>query len=272
MAKATKDEDKNLPATVAPGGVPAFMQERMEQDAGKGVSKDAEDNVVPLMYVLQTNSPQVNSRDEAYLKGAVGGDIWLRNALNPVVPGQKGVLFQPCCFYKDWVEWVPRSEGGGLVGRFAERPKEAVEKPDTENPKKMVWTLPNGNHVVETRYHVGYAILEDGVVIPYVIPMKGSGHSVSKQWMFLMGQKCNAKGDAYPSWSSTYRITTELKKKGGDSWFVFHIEDNGFVSSMEDYERGARLNAAFMAGQLKAAEDTEADEKPAADHSDNASM
>src|SRR6202035_3091033 len=61
-----------------PGGPPAALADRMKADAGRGVSTAQEDNQVPLIYVLQPLSPQVDKRSEQYVEGAEPGDLWLR--------------------------------------------------------------------------------------------------------------------------------------------------------------------------------------------------
>jgi hypothetical protein len=119
------------------------------EDAGKGVSTAVEDNIVPLIYILQSNSPQVQKKGDQYVQGAEAGSIWFRGT-KTVIPGDEGILVVPVHKTNVWIEWQPNR--GGFVGRHgAERPKDAVQKTDPANPKKKFWALPNGNHVVETR-------------------------------------------------------------------------------------------------------------------------
>jgi len=242
------DETKTL--AVVNNSVPSFLQERISADAGKGVSNLAEDNLVPLIYVLQAQSPQCNKRSPEYVQDAEAGSIWLRNSGLAAVNGEEGVIFQPCYFSKDWVEWVPRTAGGGYVGRHDDRPSEAVEKPDPQNPNKTNWTLPNGNTVVETRYHVGYVIQEDGSAFPYVIPMSSSGHTVSRGWMFLMNGK-QMGGARAPSWACLYRLKTKERTNAAGTWFTWDVTDAGWVQTEAEYNRGADLNEAFASGSKK---------------------
>jgi hypothetical protein len=127
------------------------MNRMMAADAGKGVSTAIEDNIVPLVYILQSNSPQVQKKGENYVEGAEAGMIWFRGTKD-VVSGDDGIPVVPCHFEKVWIEWLP--DRGGFVGRHADKPANAVQKTDPANPKKKYWGLPNGNHVVETREHV----------------------------------------------------------------------------------------------------------------------
>ena len=63
-----------------------------EQDAGLGVSFKAEDQLLPLIYVLQNGSPVVDKRGDSYVPGAEPGHFWLRNAVNPIRNGDGAAL------------------------------------------------------------------------------------------------------------------------------------------------------------------------------------
>lgn len=252
-------------AKTSGGAVPAFLAEAAAADAGKGTSSDADDNLVPLIYILQAQSPQANKRNPDYVEGGEAGAIWLRNSGLPAISGETGILFQPCHFYKDWVEWVLRDNGGGFAGRHDDKPEEAVETPDQKDPSRTRWMLPNGNEVVETRYHIGNVYIEEvnadgevvltGQVFPYVIPMTGSAHTASRAWMFLMNSKKLPGGAASaPSWAALYRLGTKLRTNKKGEWMSWDIADAGWVQSLDDYNRGTALNAAFASGELKAAD------------------
>ena len=114
-----------LPSTTPGTAPPAFFDQMTPEDAGAGLSTAAEDNLVPMMRILQTLSPQAKANNPDYIPGAKPGDIWLRNSDYPPISGAEGILFQPCYFSQDYVEWIPRSAGGGLVARHAALPTEA---------------------------------------------------------------------------------------------------------------------------------------------------
>ena len=233
------------------GALPSFLADLAKEDSGKGVSRDQSDNIVPLIYVLQALSPQCNKRGPDYIEGAEDGAIWLRNSSEGVVSGEDGILFQPCYFQKDWVEWVPRAAGGGFAGRHDEKPGEAVEKSlDPEKPDRLSWVLPNGNTVMETRYHIGYVHLPDGRRLPYVIPMSSSAHTVSRGWMFLMNSKSSDGGKTVaPAWMALYRLRTKAKTKNGFNWSLWDVSDAGWIQSADDYTRGLALYNSFEGGE-----------------------
>lgn len=223
------------------------MRDLLLEDAGKGVSSSAEDNIVPIIYLLQANSPATKKSNPSYVEGAQPGDIWKRNSIhNPIVKGEVGIQFQPCFFSKVWVEWRPNR--GGLAGVHNERPSDAkeVEVMHEGKPKRM-WARENGNTLVETRQHAGFA---DGE--PFVIPFSSTGHTVSRNWMNLMNQVfIPGTNKVAPSYAKTYRLTTVERTKDSNSWFVFKVEDlgdKGWVSK-EQYLRGKQLFDSFNRGE-----------------------
>jgi hypothetical protein len=228
---------------------PAFLASSIKEDAGKGVSMAAEDNLVPLIYVLQSNSPQVNKRDPDYVEEAEPGSLWLRSSGMPAINGETGILFQPCHFSKDFVEWDPASRGR-FQGRHLKMPADARQIPSEKNPKKLIWRRENGNDVIETRYHIGYVLFEDGrPPMPYVIPFSSTGHTVSRGWMTLMGAKQLPGAGRAPSWACVYRLTTRQRTNDAGTWFVISVADAGWVQSAEDYNRGKALHESFERGE-----------------------
>lgn len=243
-AAATKQE-----VAVIPGAAPpAALANRLAADAGKGVSTRQEDNLVPLVYVLQPLSPQVDKRGPEYIQGAEPGDLWLRNSSTPIIKGDEGLLFQPCFFTIDWVEWVPRTKGGGYIARYPDCPTDVVKTPDQQNPNKIRLMRPNGNEMIETRYHIGFVYLPGQPPQPYVIPFSSTGHTVSRQWMFMMNGKQNA-GQPAASFACFYRLKTKQRTKAAGTWFTIDPIDAGWVQTEIDYDRGSKLYDQFAAGE-----------------------
>jgi hypothetical protein len=240
---------------------------------GESISNRAEDNIIPLIYILQPMSPQVQAHRPEYIPGAVAGSIWLRNASTPIIPGPTGILFQPCYAWKDWGEWVPRERGGGFAGRFKNK-WDGDDVPDCEDALSTigdsgfpVWTRPNGNDLVFTRNHAGFVLL-DGVPLPYVIPFTSSGLSTSKSWNTRMGNKIRKGGGKVDPWVVIYRLRTIPKHNPKGDWFAFDISDageqdgypalnngdipRGFVRTKEDIDRGKTFSKGFVDNQRQA--------------------
>src|SRR5262249_44679698 len=69
MAKAPQAQSEHEQLPTYTEFTPEQMA-KLEKAANKGLSKDAADNLVPLVYILQKMSPQVEERDPRYIPGA----------------------------------------------------------------------------------------------------------------------------------------------------------------------------------------------------------
>lgn len=241
------------------GGLSKAVADAAAQYAGAGVSHAQEDNIVPLAYLLQSNSPQVQRGHEKHIDGAQAGDIWLRNEPEGecIINGQDGLVVQPCFFSKCWIEWLP--ERGGFAGRHADRPEDAeLRAVVTDNGTEVQrWVRPNGNIVVETREYAVIAHVGDKR-LGYVIPFSGSGHTPARNWMTTIGKKKLPNGTDAPSFAYLYRLVPKLRTKGPNSWYQYDISLEGPVESLDDFNIGAETYKAFESGAKQAAgvEDT----------------
>ena len=244
------------------GGGSAPSAAAMQSEGGGGLSQRMEDNLVPLLYVLTSTSPQINSRDPKYVEDAEAGDIWLRNDSDPIVKGDDGVLVQFCGMYSEWVEWIPRESGGGIAGRYKDRPKEAVQ--DDDNPNK--WWL-GDNELIDTR-NVILNVYRDPSLPPdnYVMPLKSTGHGVARAWMTNMNKKRLPNGAKPDAWACLYLMKSQTRTNKKGTWCLPEIHDvreNGKFAgwaSDEQYEWGQATHDAFETG-VKRAQDEDADHR-----------
>jgi hypothetical protein len=266
----------------APAVIVHDVSSMMLEDADSGISTDAKDNVVPFMRVLQALSPQLDDTKATHIEGAKVGDILLPNYAGRFVSGAKGILFQPCAFYKAWPEFVPRLRGGGFKGRYDNRVatradvarmrgrvKLGEDIPDLEEDVAVrigdagfpVWERPvAGTELIYTRYHPGFAIFEDGQTIPYVIDLKSTGHKVSKNWMSIMNSHRLPNGRIEPSWARLYHITTGKTSNPKGTFAQYVIEERPGLVDEVAYLRGRDLFKAFTSGEVVLDEDVVPDE------------
>jgi len=266
MATAiVKNKTAGTNVTTLASAKPAFLQ-KYREDAGKGYSHDADDSLVPFIDVLASdNCPQLKKNNEKFIKGAMVGDIILKGAIHPILPGAGGIVVQPCAFEKCWVEWVPRIKGGGFVTRHKDRPADAVEKPNPEDETRTKWIRKNGNEVIETRYHY---VLHKGQ--PYVIAFKSTGHQTSREWTNLM--KLLSDGGTLPSYAREYRLTPKLRTKMDQEWYVFSVDvlrdkdgEPTFITDEKQYLAGQAFEKAIRSGTKQAAAEDDERETEATD-------
>lgn len=244
------EEDRKVPALATVAGLPAEVADLMEQHAGKGGSQKAEDNLIPLIYILQDMSPQVKKRDPAYIEGAEPGDFWFRGT-SKVIKGSEGMVVQSCAFNKDVIEWIPRDQGGGIVARHAVDNATDVEGArlvtDPKNPKRKKAITPDENELRETRYHY---VLIDGSA--YCFPFSGSGHSDSRNWMQQMNAVKTPRGRPAPHFGQKWRLRTRTRENAIGSWFAIDPAFEGFVTDTEEFQRGLALHDAVVGGDVRA--------------------
>jgi hypothetical protein len=183
--------------------------------------------------------------------GAEPGDIWLRNAATPIIKGDAGMEFQPCYFEISWIEWVPRDRGGGFVARHVSQDEkcpvaDAVLQRDHQNPSRIKYVRPNNNEIIQTRNHIGF-VLNNGLTLPFVIPMQSTGHTISRQWMFDMNSRLMRNGHSYPTWAHVYRLKTRPRSNQMGTWFTWDVAWEGWVDKPQ-WDRGTALHDAFVSG------------------------
>jgi hypothetical protein len=252
MAKAA--EVKESPGTAvqqtpAPRDmVPEDLMDATEQDAGAGVSFKQEDQLLPLIYVLQSNSPVVEKRSEAYVEGAEAGHFWLRNSLIPIKDGVLGIDAIPCEMVRTWIEWLPNRQG--FVARHDAAPADMIEKlvrDETGREKMILVRSGNGNIIQDTRE---FYLMVDGQ--PYDLPCTGTKHTFARQWQTMFHQFHHPKTHGVmPAFSRKYRLTTVPMSNAIGKWFGLRFQDMGFVTKPE-YDAAKSFYLAVKRGEKKA--------------------
>jgi hypothetical protein len=227
--------------------LPAELYDATEQDAGMGISFKTEDQLLPLIYVLQTNSPIVDRRGDSYVEGAEPGHFWLRNSVNPIQDGEVGVTVIPCEMQRTWIEWLPNR--GGFVNRHDAPPlgmKTSKIRGDDGREKQILILNESGNIIQDTRE---FFLLIDGQ--PYVLPCTGTKHTFARQWNTFYKQFRHPKtGDFLPSFSHKYRLSTIPVSNALGKWFGLKFQDEGFVNKAE-YDVAKALCLAVRKGEKK---------------------
>lgn len=223
----------------------------MKQDAGRGVSTAAEDNIIPLIYILQAQSPQALRQKPEYIKGAEAGDIWPRGTKTLIKGEDEGLPFIPVAFKKFWNEWGAE-RGDGFFGRHdydasAEnkgRPDGTEWVEDPKKPGKGQWVRDNGHVLVETREHAGLALINDQWT-GAVVSMSSTNHTASRMWMGLMKDKrIPGSDERAPSFAFVYCLKTVAKSNDDGDWYGWQVEDgtgDGEVTLITEVDGGVEL-------------------------------
>jgi hypothetical protein len=214
------------------------MPEGYEKGEGRGISNRAEDNLIPMIIVLQPLSPQLDKKSEKYIEGAEAGTILLKNGPGEgMVSGDRGFLFQPCDFKPIWIEWVDRDKGGGFVARYEDnngRPELKIARKHQSN--RFIYVNPEtGNNISNHHNHVGYVISEHGEhePLPAMISFKSAGITESRAWNTMLPRE-RPDGSQSDSFDAVYRIISLEKKNSKGRWFDLHASKRmGWVSARQ---------------------------------------
>ncbi len=232
-------------------GLPISADE-LEAMSGQGFEDTDKDSfAIPFLRILQSNSPQVEEAEGAYIKGAKAGMFF--NTITTELMGKEMTII-PVHFSRDFVEWLPERKGFVIAhGNNPEILDRIVEVDDKNNS-----ILDNGNIIQDVRNH--FVLLADRIEMgPIIFSLAKSGIKHSKKWMALMNNLLiPGKKKPAPMFGAVWRAWTLLNKNDDGSWFqvgdknMTAIEFDGWVNKEQ-------LKAATAARDLLSSGRGEAD-------------
>lgn len=239
--------------------VAAALSVSFEQDVGGGFEDaDQESFAIPFLQILQSGSPQVKRSEGAYIEGAQEGMI-INTVTNAVYDVFKTpVPFIPVYTKREYVEWKTREKGGGFV---AAHPVSSNLITQTKRDEMNRDILPNGNQLVDTRYHYGLKLSEDGTFERAVITMSSTQIRRSKKWNTMAANILLPKSDGSgmytpPLFSHVYMLSTEAENNDKGSWFSWNVKLQGPVPSTSLYAAARAFRDSIKKGEVKEATDS----------------
>jgi hypothetical protein len=207
----------------------------------------AEDQLIPLIYLLQQGSPQVDKRGNKYMQDAEPGDFFLRTALNPIRSGLTGIEVQPCEMLRKWIEFLPNR--GGYVTEHDRPPADLESRISSENGiEKIVQVRRSNNNIIQDTRQ--FFVLVEGKA--YALPCKGTGHTFAKEWQTHFHQLLHPQtGGLLPAWAHKYLLTTVPAANGKGKWFGLKFADLGPVPTLGEYDAGRRFHQAVTRGAVR---------------------
>lgn len=239
--------------------LPAGMSDMEEllRDSGVGVDDMGMDDVaVPYLYVLQSNSPQVNPDHDSYIEGAAAG-MFYNNVSGEIYDGRKeGLVVIPCAYERKYVEWVPRDSGGGYV---ADHDIDSGILSECTPNEKGIPCLRNGNLIVETAYHyVYFKNPKDGQWDQIIIPMKSTFLKKSRRWnKTLMATLIPGTSNRAPRWLYPYTLKTIKESKGDQTWSNVDLTRMEEMVTADQYRAAKAFAELFSSGQIVKARETD---------------
>lgn len=238
--------DKSLVETPK-AGLPAVLD--FAEDAGTGFGNlSAQDVSIPFIAILQQLSPQL--KRETKVEGAEEGSIF-NPVTQEVIDGEEGIVVIPCAYQKRWVEWKPRTTGGGFVKHH----DTADILSQCSQDEKMNEILPNGNFIVATAYYYVLLKTETGTWTKAVLSWTKTQLKKSKKWNTIMSSIRFPKADGSvftPAiFSHSYRLKTVRETKSTFSWFGWEVAMEGVLTDKNVYAIAKALHQEVEKGELK---------------------
>lgn len=225
------------------GGLPAELENAFAEDSGKGFEEvSTSDMQIPFLRMVQSLSPQVNKNEPGFIEGASVGDIF-NTVTQKFWDGGEGVSVIPVYFQLKFLEFVPRTEGGGFVGELAADLD--VVKSINRDPSTGLEILGNGNELVRTAQHYIKIMHDDGTLESAIVDMKKTQMKKSKTWLSMMYMQ-NLNGKRLPSYANTYRLKTVQDGNDKGKWTSWSISLEGLVTSIDAYNEAREWKPASL--------------------------
>ena len=231
-------KEADLPVEVN-AALPANADFDMEQYAGVGLEDvTAADLATPFFRLLQGLSPETKPSDPGYVPGAAEGR-WLDVIGKQVYDS---ILFTPVRYVTHFIEWKPRSAGGGLVANHG--PDRSIKQRYPADPATGRMMTPEGNEIIET--HIYYGVVVSGTIgnettllaKEAVISFAGTQSKVSRKWItgFAQLKLPRPDGTLYTPamFASTYKLASTPTKNNKGSWALATVTPVGWTKDIPE--------------------------------------
>lgn len=215
-------------------------------DAGAGLEgADKDSFAIPFIAILQGLSPQLET-----VEGAKVGTFI--NTISNKLSAAANVV--PVAFQRRFLEWEPRSKGGGFRGMHEVAEIEAANYQRNDEGQLL---NAEGNLLKDTRIHYVLVVEEDGSFSPAIISLASTQIKKSKRWLSRIQniQMKDASGKLYnpPSFSHIYRCTAVKESNDQGTWYGYEINMLKPVEDANLYRAAKTLHSKVVAGVIVAA-------------------
>jgi len=196
------------------------------------MSKD--DMSIPFLQILQQLSPQCTKGKPEFIKGAEPSDLFntvtqeLWKTRDDDDNPTTGVRILPIHYKRSFIEWVPRSQGGGFI---QEHPVEAGLGAITRRNESNLDIIQEGspvgtpgNQLNDTHTHFVFVIESDGSFWPAVLTMASTQIKPSKDFNAMIDKQRLPDGRKPPRFFALWNVTTQQRTNDQGSWYVWKFE------------------------------------------------
>jgi hypothetical protein len=229
---------KDAPNLSVVGAQPDWADELAGVAGGGLEDVRADDLAMPFFRLLQSLSPETKRSDAAYVDGAQEG-MWLDTVARTAYDS---IVFIPSRYATHYIEWRPRTEGGGIVANHGS--DRSVLARCTRDEKTGRDMTSDGNEIVATA--TWYGIVVSGTTgdttVPInkeaVIALSGTQQKVSRKWLSDAASiKLARKDGSYftpPLFAMAYSLSSVATKNDMGSWSLAAFERAGWTLDLDN--------------------------------------
>lgn len=210
---------------------------------GEGLEEaDRDSFAIPLLKVLQKMSPEVDSDDPAYVEGASPGSFFVTGNLKLY---DSSIYVVPVHFRRVFIEWIPRTEGGGFVAEHDVATGQALLR-DATRDERGIDVLKNGHELLDTRIH--YVLIADPdteELEPAVLSVSRTNIRPSKEWLNAISTRRLPNGAKANMYAQLYTLETAKRSNDQGSWFVFKARPEGLITEFDNPKQVLQQALAF---------------------------
>ena len=212
-----------------------------EDDAAHGFENVKTTSLaLPILKLLQNGSGEAQRRNQNYVDGAEPGML-LNTVTKQLYDGAKGVSVIPCHYKLEYQEWADFGTGSGRPENIFPDGSDILNSTTKDGSGKD--RLENGNYILTVGQHF-VLLVGDGGTEQALISMSSSQGKISRKWnSMMMSINFDGKNGPYtpPSFSHSYKLTTELNSGKGNQWYGYNVVKEGPVKDESLYERARKF-------------------------------
>lgn len=253
-------------ATAKEAQLPAeFMDELALAGEQHQETMTKDDMSIPFLQILQSLSPQCTRGEPEYIKGAEPSDL-LNTVTQTIIKTRDdddnsiaGCKILPIYYKRSFIEWVPRSKGGGIVNEYSVEEGLSIITARNETNQDIIQQgsplgTP-GNQLNDTHTHFVFLLNEDGTFEPMILTMASTQIKPSKDLNNMVSKQVLPDGRKAPRFFGIYDVTTQRRSNDQGSWYIWKFERSGDVltaNRMDIFREAKKFVEGIQAGEHKA--------------------
>lgn len=212
---------------------------------------------IPILTIIQKGSAEFDEDHEDHatkkIEGVKVGDI-INTVTREILhtTGGTPVKVVPYFYKLVYLEWKPKSAGGGIVQTHT---NPSILSSATRDPQTNKDVLPNGNNIVTTAYYFVRVLHEGRPPEDALLTLTSTQLKKSRVWLNMMRGFTAANGNVLPMFHRAYYLSTIGESNAKGTWRGWKIEpaphplaDPDLIQGLLNAVKASQENATALIG------------------------